>query len=86
MKWQPIDSAPRCKTPLMLYRPKHKIGENGRLVIGVPNPHGKGWAWPDDVYDEYDDEAIHEAVGKGFCFESDEFTHWRPRPAMPNNG
>lgn len=76
MTWQPIETAPKDGTPILL------VGTDGDRSIcwwQRPNPHG--WAsaikdhpggWADDTLDD-----------AGFLDEYRVFTHWQPLPPPP---
>lgn len=67
MTWQPIESAPRDGTDILVYRPRaHEHGDAAITVAKTtdrprPSPHG---------IQHYTDRAHHP-------------THWMPLPAPP---
>lgn len=75
-QWQPISTAPKDGTPLLLfcadYAPAFFVGSWGRTDL--PEGHEDywaGWSWAEEIL------ANH-------CAMEPEPTHWMPLPATPD--
>ena len=88
MKWQPIETAPRDGTPLLLWCPgmcswNRKDGMPD-LVVGLwwvdPYSSRDLGAWYSDVGDV---DQGYESTGAYFEHESLRPTHWMPLPPPP---
>lgn len=94
MTWQPIETAPKDGTWIMLWRPPAKAEESWTadpLVIARWHEDDFGdaeWTWPDDVFDPFTPHGIaraNDAVESGASWGDDSFTHWMPLPQPPED-
>lgn len=92
MTWQPIETAPKDGTWIMLWRAPAKEGEGWTadpLVIArwYEDEFGDAeWTWPDDPFDPFTPHGIahaNEAVESGASWGEENFTHWIPLPPPP---
>jgi hypothetical protein len=67
MEWQPIETAPRDGTPVLLYVPKHEGWEP--FIV-------QGW-YESGAFDR----GWYEAASENWCKPSP--THWMPLPPPP---
>ena len=86
MDWQPIETAPKDGTWVMLYRPHADFGAWDTIVFA--RWYEDEWAWPQEVFDPYEPPDLDERDDRGFfaheCFtDASNFTHWMPLPAPP---
>lgn len=93
MKWQPIETAPRNGTWVLLWRGPSRFGTRDPMVIGCycPDDDGKpAWVWPKGPFDPFTEDGQEEArlnielndiYEEGEC--ADGFTHWMPLPEPP---
>lgn len=75
MTWQPISTAPKDGTPIIVAGPSEKGWCYG---VAFWNPNGNSW-----VGDCLEVTGIWE-TGSAW-FEPDEVTHWQPLPAPPED-
>jgi len=78
-KWQPIETAPRDGTPVILCSDR-------TVAIGSWNPEGDSWV---DENGDIEGPAHHlEVTGfwnsSGGWFQPNEVSHWMPLPAPPS--
>lgn len=92
MNWQPIETAPRDGSWVLLWRGESTYGRWTPIVIGrwLEDEDSPAWVWPIEVFDPYTDDGRAEAeadIENGDHFESAEgqggFTHWMPLPEPP---
>lgn len=74
MKWQPIETAPKDGTQLLLWCARHR----GRVEIGSFRPDD-GFAddeplWLDNSYDDFSCGYVSRPLSP---------THWMPMPSAP---
>ena len=86
--WQPIETAPRDGTWIMLWRNAAKIGTWMPVVIARWDSEEEAFSWPDDIYDPYHDlDGANRMIDEGRCFSDlRNFTHWAPmldKPQQP---
>jgi len=76
MEWQPIATAPKDGTPVLIYCP----GSGGRWKVceawwAFEYEGGRGfWSTP------------HGPAGRGYMILPEAATHWMPMPEAPNAG
>lgn len=84
MDWQPIETAPRDGTRVMLWRGFTAIGSWSEMVIA--EWVDDAWRWPD----HHDNPSTHgdwseENIADGYE-DAKSFTHWMPLPSPPLRG
>ncbi|RVQ21809.1 DUF551 domain-containing protein [Sinorhizobium meliloti] len=84
-EWQPIETAPKDGTPIVVLRPKCDFGRYARVVVAQWGDEQQAFIWAEH-FDVFEDD-MDEKDEKGFYvfdpFESNEFTHWMPLPEPP---
>lgn len=82
--WQPIETAPKDGTRVMLWRGFPEFGEWPEMVIA--EWHDYEWQWPDSSHlrgtSSTHGEWTREHLYNGYSSASD-FTHWMPLPEPP---
>jgi hypothetical protein len=68
--WQPIETAPRDGTPVLVYSPMACVGVDIGLWWGLRNGFDIGWYYEDEP--EREEELAQS------------FTHWQPLPSPPS--
>jgi hypothetical protein len=83
--WQPIETAPKDGTPVLLFHKTHGCAE-GRYIAGEWNTgfdgdeyEGPVWCFGDDAYCEEIEEGFEEHPAHHGLV-----THWMPLPQPPN--
>ena len=69
-EWQPIETAPKDGTKILMYYPQPNIGTRKAMAISIGAWHLKGAAW-------------HREGGKKIRYTLP--THWMPLPSPPVN-
>lgn len=76
-KWQPIETAPKDKTGVIIACPSMRV--RGEWVVGEayfsPDEYGDGWWWANTSPGDYHSSPIIETNNPP--------THWQPMPAPP---
>lgn len=81
MEWQPIETAPKDGTRIMLWRGYPRFGFWQEMVIA--QWFNDSWRWPDprenaSTHDVWSEDDLY------YGFEDEEnFTHWMPLPPPP---
>lgn len=77
--WQPIETAPKDGTRIMLWRGYTTYGVWAEMVIA--EWHDDAWRWPSDTQSTHGDWSQDE-IYDGYESAKD-FTHWMPLPEAP---
>jgi hypothetical protein len=80
--WQPIETAPRDGTRVMLWRGFTEIGKWAEMVVA--EWHDGEWQWPSDDNPSTHGEWTVDDMLNGYCSCGD-FTHWMPLPNPPGD-
>lgn len=93
LRWQPIESAPRDGTPILLLSKGDEIEVDGeKIKRGPAVALGKWWPEGDSWVDEFGQlggdcyrlEVTGVWESGGGWFQPNEVTHWMPLPEPPN--
>ena len=81
MKWQPIETAPKDGTRLMLWRGSTSFGKWNDMVVA--QWFDGAWRWPDmrdnpSTHGPWSDEELWDGYE-----DNKSFTHWMPLPEAP---
>lgn len=80
--WEPIDTAPKDGTRVILWRGPAESGKQSEMVIA--EWHGGEWQWPDEAENPCTHgEWSEEDRQGGYYSDGRYFTHWMPLPAAP---
>ena len=81
-EWQPIETAPKDGTRVMLWRGPANFGNRAEMVI--TEWHDGAWCWPDGVGSvSTHGEWTEDDILNGYE-DAVNFTHWMPLPPAPN--
>ncbi|MBB6262115.1 hypothetical protein FHS77_002683 [Paenochrobactrum gallinarii] len=84
-QWQPIETAPKDGSPLILLRNKHEFAQGERVIIAHWSDKYDSFVWADffDIYADDIDEVDENGKYVFDIFKSNDFTHWMHLPAAP---
>lgn len=87
VKWQPIETAPKDGTVILLLSIPDEMQRPARVAMGHWNPEGDSWV---DEMGRFDGEAYELAQtgvwnSGGGWFQPNEVSHWMPLPAIPSS-
>lgn len=89
--WQPIETAPKDGSLVIVYRPPPSLGVWDRVVLArwfevypdTGEPAGN-WFWYSDTGDVWDEAEFEDAIVHDDAYEANNFTHWMPLPDPPD--